>query len=57
MIVNEKNSMPYMKSLASCLNHIIKEGYSEEFTVTEQGLEAIHQQHYYHPDQIQVVNF
>ena len=41
MIVKENNSMPYMKSLASCLNRMINEGYTEDFKVTEQGLEAL----------------
>lgn len=57
MIVNENNSMPYMKSLATCLNRMINEGYVEDFKVTANGLEAIHNHHNYSPDQVEVVNF
>lgn len=57
MIVNENNSMPYMKSLATCLNHMVRDGYTEDFTVTEKGLESIHKHNNYKPDQIQVINF
>jgi len=57
MIINENNSMPYMKSLATCLNRMISEGYTEDFKVTEQGLQSIQHLQNYSPDQIQVVNF
>jgi len=57
MIVNENNSMPYMKSLANCLSHMISEGYTEDFTVTAQGLEALQKHSNYSPHEIQVVNF
>ena len=57
MIVNENNSMPYMKSLATCLNRMVSEGYTEDFNVTEQGLHSVQHQHNYAPEQIQVVNF
>lgn len=57
MIVNENNSMPYMKSLANCLNRMVTEGYTENFQVTDTGLEALDHHKEYHPDQIQVVNF
>ena len=57
MIVNENNSMPYMKSLATCLNRMVSEGYTEDFKVTEQGLQSIQHDLGYAPEQIQVVNF
>lgn len=57
MIVNENNSMPYMKSLATCLNRMLTEGYTEDFKVTDAGLESIAHQGHYQPEQIQVVNF
>ena len=57
MIVNENNSMPYMKSLASCLNRMINEGYTEDFKVTEQGLEALQKNNNYTSEEIQVINF
>ena len=57
MIVNENNSMPYMKSLATCLNRMITEGYTEDFKITDQGLESLNRHNHYKPEQIQIVNF
>ncbi len=57
MIVNENNSMPYMKSLATCLNRIITDGYTEDFQVTDTGLEALNHHQNYKPDLLQIVNF
>lgn len=57
MIVNENNSMPYMKSLATCLNGMITEGYAEDFKVTDQGLESLNHHNHYKAEEIQIVNF
>ena len=57
MIVNENNSMPYMKSLATCLSRMVSEGYTEDFTITDTGLFSLNQKRYYKPEEIQVVNF
>ena len=57
MRLNENNSMPYMKSLATCLHKVVTEGYTEDFQMTEQGLESLHKHNKYRPEQIQVVNF
>jgi hypothetical protein len=57
MRLNENNSMPFMKSLATCLNKMVKEGYTEDFQITEQGLESLRKHSNYRPEQIQIVNF
>jgi len=58
MIVNENNSLPYMKSLSTCLNKVISDGFTEDFKVTEQGkLQALQQNKMYDPAQVQIVNF
>ena len=57
MLVNENNSMPYMKSLATCLNKIISDGYTEDFKITEQGLQSLNNLITYKPEEIQIVNF
>jgi hypothetical protein len=36
---------------------MVKEGYTEDFQITEQGLESLHRHHNYSPEQIEVVNF
>jgi hypothetical protein len=57
MLPNENNSMPYMKSLATCVNRMMIDGYTEDFKVTEHGLESMNNQKSYSPEQIQIVNF
>jgi hypothetical protein len=36
---------------------MISKGYTEDFRITDQGLEALNHHHNYQPDEIQVVNF
>ena len=57
MLVNENNSMPYMKSLVTCLNRIIADGYTEDFKVTDNGLEALQTGKRYNADEVSVINF
>ncbi len=57
MLVNENNSMPYMKSLATCMNRMIADGYTEGFKITDAGLVALNHQRTYQPEEIEVVNF
>jgi hypothetical protein len=49
--------MPYMKSLTTCLNRMVADGYTEDFKITDGGLEALNQQQVYQPENVQVVNF
>lgn len=46
-----------MKTLASCLNKIVKEGYHENFKVMEKGLQSLETGKVYSPDQVRIVNF
>ena len=57
MIVNENNSMPYMKSLATCLNKMITDGYTEDFKITDKGLESLQKNRNYNPEQVRIINF
>lgn len=57
MIVNENNSLPYMKSLATCLHRVVKDGYSEDFKISEKGLEALQHHKIYQPEEINIINF
>ena len=57
MIVNENNEIPYMKSMATCLNRMVSDGYKEDFKVTEKGLYWIQRNKEYGPDQVHIVNF
>lgn len=49
--------MPYMKSMVSCLTRIVNDGYTEDFKVTDSGLESLQKHYSYTPDEIQVINF
>lgn len=57
MLVNENNSLPYMKSLATCLNRMVQEGYTEDFTICDGGLQGMNSNKVYLPPDLQVVNF
>jgi hypothetical protein len=57
MASQDQSSMPYMKSLANCLTRMVGEGYTEDFKITENGLEAPQHERNYMAEQVQVVNF
>jgi len=46
-----------MKTLASCLNKIVKEGYSENFKVNDNCLQSLETGKAYEPNRVQIVNF
>jgi len=46
-----------MKTLASCLNKVVSDGYTENFKVTEEGLQSLETGKIYQPDQVHIVNF
>ena len=49
--------MEEMKTLASCLNKIVKDGYVQNFKVTENGLQSLETEKIYRPEQVHIVNF
>ena len=51
--------MDEMKALASCLNKIVKDGYAENFQVTEDGshLRSLETEKQYNPDEVHIINF
>jgi hypothetical protein len=58
MLTNENNSMPYMKSLNSCLEKMIADGYTDDFKATEEGLlQSLRTDKTYKPDEVKIVNF
>ena len=46
-----------MKTLALCLNKVIKEGYTEDFKVSDNALTSLSDNTKYDPEQVHVVNF
>jgi len=53
----ENYTMPYMKSLYSCLNRMVGEGYTDDFQPTVKGLQSKATNRIYRPHEIKIVNF
>ena len=51
------NNPDEMKTLAAVLNKIVKDGYEENFKVTDMGLQSLETEKIYKPDQVHIVNF
>ena len=46
-----------MKTLSSCMNKLISDGFTEHFKVVDEGLESPETGRVYKPEEIHVVNF
>jgi hypothetical protein len=46
-----------LKTMVSCLNTLVKKGYTEDYKVTDQGLKSIQSKKVYSPKDISEVNF
>jgi len=46
-----------MKSLATCINKLVLDGYTEDFKAGERGLLSLQSERLYQPGQVHVVNF
>jgi hypothetical protein len=60
LFFKHKNTcMDEMKTLASVLNKIVKDGYTQNFKVTGDGLQlqSLETEKLYHPDEVHIVNF
>ncbi|HEY8388353.1 MAG TPA: hypothetical protein VIK74_07100 [Parasegetibacter sp.] len=53
----ESEQVPYMKSLSSCVNRMLQDGYTEGFTASDTGIRSIRSRKLYYPTDVQVVNF
>jgi len=56
MAADDLKSMPFMKSLATCLSRMVSEGYTENFSISDEGMNSLHSHNHYQPGEIQVVN-
>jgi hypothetical protein len=54
MLVNEINSMPYIKSLPNCPHHIIAQGFDKDFKVSRNGWQALETGIVYMPLQVRI---
>ncbi|MEI9807016.1 MAG: hypothetical protein WDO16_03540 [Bacteroidota bacterium] len=50
-------TMEDMRTLASCVNKLVLDGYTGNFQVTEKGLLSLDKEKHYKPDQVHIVNF
>lgn len=46
-----------MKTMSSCITALVKDGFTENFTVKENKLQALNAERFYLPEEIKVVNF
>jgi hypothetical protein len=46
-----------MKTLASSINKLVLDGYTEDFNVTEQGLISRNTERKYRPEEVHIMNF
>jgi len=46
-----------MKTMASCINKLAMDGYTENFQVTEDGLFSSGNDKYYKPEEVSIANF
>src|SRR6185312_16271991 len=55
---NQQNeSVPFMNTLTSCVNKVVKDGYVDSFKVTQQGLYSTSKDKNYQPEEVRVINF
>jgi hypothetical protein len=54
----EKNATTAdMNSLVSCSNKLVKDGFTDNFKIAEQGLLSPEKEKVYKPDEVEIVNF
>jgi hypothetical protein len=46
-----------MKTLVSCINSLVAEGFTEDYKVNDKGLKALKTEKIYKPEEVKVVNF
>ncbi len=55
--MEKKSTMADMKTLADCLNKMVKDGYTEDFKVSENGMLSLQHEKLYHPEDVHIKNF
>ena len=58
LLTMEKNSTTAeMKTLSDCINKMLKDGYTEDFKVSDNNLLSLHEEKLYKPEEVHVRNF
>lgn len=51
------DKLTYMNTLTSCVNKVVKDGYTDSFKVNRQGLYSCAKDRYFRPEEVKVINF
>lgn len=54
--MNEMNGMPYMRTLALCLQKVIADGYVNDFCFADDGLVLQQNKKLYKPAEVKIIN-
>jgi hypothetical protein len=46
-----------LKTLVSCLNSLSRDGFSDDYKITESGLKSLKRERIYAPEEVKVLNF
>ena len=57
MIVNQNTTAPDMKSLSSCINKMIADGFTDDFKALDSGLQSLRTERVYQPNEVNIVNY
>jgi hypothetical protein len=55
--MREMQDKPSMNTLTDCVNKVVRDGYTDSFKVTRQGLHSAAKDRDYTPDQVRVINY
>jgi hypothetical protein len=51
------NTVPELKSMTECVNKMVKDGYTNNFKATEEGLMSQETNEVFKPEQVKIINF
>jgi hypothetical protein len=54
---NPNDKPAFMNTLTSCVNKVTKDGYTDNFKVTKEGLYSSSKEKHFKPEEVQVINF
>ena len=52
-----KDQIPFMNSLTTCVNKVVKDGFADSFRITDRGLFSCSKSRYYSPEDVSVRDF
>jgi hypothetical protein len=57
MITKSDRTLPYLKSLSSCLSKVMRDGYTHDMKIENGVIQSLQSEKTYYPHEIKVVNF